>query len=43
LVLSVPEDKLGQAKDMLLEAGDLAEHIGQVETHDPSRALLRIT
>jgi selenide,water dikinase len=43
LVLSVPEEKLDQAKDMLLEAGDLAEHIGQVLPRDPAKALLRIT
>ena len=42
LILSVPEAKLAQARDMLLEAGDLAEHIGQVLTRDPSRALVRI-
>ncbi len=43
LILSVPEKKLAQARDMLLEAGDLAEHIGQVQTRDPSRTLVRIT
>ena len=43
LILSVPEAKLAQARDMLLEAGDLAEHIGQVLTRDPPRALVRIT
>jgi len=42
LILSVPEAKLEQACDMLLAAGDLAEHIGQVEPHDPSQAVLRI-
>ena len=42
LILSVPEAKLAQARDMLLEAGDLAEHIGQVLPRDPSRALVRI-
>ncbi len=30
LILSVPEAKLSQAVDMLLEAGDIASHIGQV-------------
>jgi len=42
LVLSVPEEQLAQARDMLLAAGDLAEHIGQVLPRDPSRALLNI-
>ena len=42
LVLSVPEAKLDQARDMLLAAGDLAEHIGQVLPRDPAQALVRI-
>jgi selenide, water dikinase len=42
LVLSVPEAQLAQARDMLLAAGDLAEHIGQVMPRDPARALLNI-
>jgi len=43
LILAVPEAKLEQARDMLLAAGDLAEHIGQVLPRDLSRKLLRIT
>ena len=43
LILSVPKDKLAQARDMLLAAGDLAEHIGQVLLRDSAAALLRIT
>ncbi len=43
LILSVPEEKFNQARDMLLAAGDMAEHIGQVLPCEPSRALLRIT
>jgi selenide,water dikinase len=42
LILAVPEAKLEQARDMLLESGDLAEHIGQVLSRDSSRAFLRI-
>lgn len=42
LVLSVPAAQLAHARDMLLAAGDLAEHIGQVLPRDPSRALLNI-
>ncbi len=42
LVLSVPEQQLQQAREMLLEAGDLAAHIGQVSAADPGRALLNI-
>ncbi|CCO22555.1 Selenide, water dikinase [Maridesulfovibrio hydrothermalis AM13 = DSM 14728] len=42
LVLSVPEHKLQQAVDMLLEEGDLAAHIGQVVAHDSKRGRLRI-
>lgn len=43
LILSVPEAQLAQAREMLLEAGDLAEHIGQVLPRDPARALVRVT
>ncbi len=42
LILSVPEAKLEQARDMLLAAGDMAEHIGQVLPHDPEQAFLRV-
>ena len=42
LVLAVPEDKIGQAMDMLLEEGDLAAHIGQVGAYDTDKAKLRI-
>ena len=42
LVLAVPEAQMGQARDMLLEAGDLAAHIGQVSSAGPGRALLNI-
>ena len=42
LVLSVPEAQLAQARDMLLAAGDLAVHIGQVLPSDSSLALLNI-
>ena len=42
LVLSVPAAQLEQARDMLLAAGDLAAHIGQVAARDPARALLSI-
>ncbi|ACS78706.1 selenide, water dikinase [Maridesulfovibrio salexigens DSM 2638] len=42
LILAVPEDKLQQAKDMLLEAGDLADHVGQVTAHEAGVARLRI-
>jgi selenide,water dikinase len=42
LVLSVPEAQMGQAMEMLLEAGDLAAHIGQVSSAGPGRALLNI-
>jgi len=42
LVLSVPENKLAHARDMLLEAGDLAAHIGQVVVDEPDRGKLRI-
>jgi selenide,water dikinase len=42
LVLSVPEQRLQQAREMLLEAGDLAAHIGQVSASGPGRARLNI-
>jgi selenide,water dikinase len=42
LVLSVPEAQMAQARDMLLEAGDLAAHIGQVLSVDTGRARLNI-
>jgi selenide,water dikinase len=42
LILSVPEGKLAQAADMLLAAGDLAAHIGQVLPDDPARGKLRL-
>ncbi len=42
LILAVPAEKLQQAKDMLLEAGDLAEHVGQVVSFDKRRGRLRI-
>jgi selenide,water dikinase len=42
LILSVPEDKLTQARDLLLEAGDLAAHIGQVLPDDPAHGKLRL-
>lgn len=42
LVLAVPESKLQQAVDMLLEAGDLAAHIGQVSNHESGKSRLRI-
>ncbi len=32
LILSVPEDKLGQAGDLLGRGGDMAAHIGSVES-----------
>jgi selenide,water dikinase len=43
LILAVPEAKLAQARDMLREAGDLAEHIGQVLPCDAGLTPLRIT
>ena len=43
LILAVPEAKLEQARDMLLTAGDLAEHIGQVLPCDAGLTSLRIT
>jgi selenide,water dikinase len=42
LVLSVPERQLNQAREMLLEAGDLAAHIGEVRDAGPGRARLNI-
>jgi selenide,water dikinase len=42
LVLSVPEQRLQQAREMLIEAGDLAAHIGQVSAADQGRARLNI-
>ncbi len=42
LILSVPENQLAQARDMLLEAGDLAAPIGQVLPYDPARGKLRL-
>jgi len=42
LVLAVPEAQLARARDMLLDAGDLAEHIGQVLPRDPARTPLII-
>ena len=42
LVLAVPEAQMGQAMEMLLEAGDLAAHIGEVTAAGPGRALLNI-
>ncbi len=42
LVLSVPEAQIGQARDMLLAAGDLAVHIGTVVPAGPGRPRLNI-
>ncbi len=42
LVLAVPEAQLAKARGMLLAAGDLAEHIGQVMARDPARPFLNI-
>jgi selenide,water dikinase len=42
LVLAVPEAQVDQARDMLLEAGDLAAHIGTVTPPRPDRARLKI-
>jgi selenide,water dikinase len=42
LVLAVPDAQMDQARDMLLEAGDLAAHIGQVSTAEPGRARLNL-
>jgi len=42
IVLSVPEQQLQQARDMLLEAGDLAAHIGEVTSYDSEKGRLRI-
>lgn len=43
LVLAVPRAKLSQAQDMLLAAGDLAAHIGQVISPEAGRGTLIIT
>jgi len=42
LVLSVPEARMNQATSMLLEAGELAAHIGQVLSEERGRGRLRI-
>ena len=42
LILSLPEGRMAQARDMLLEAGDLAAHIGEVTEVGPGRARLNI-
>jgi selenide,water dikinase len=42
LVLAVPEAQMAQAREMLLEAGDLAANIGQVSASGPGRARLNI-
>ncbi len=42
LVLAVPESQLQQAIDMLLAAGDLAAHVGEVKAHADGVARLRI-
>lgn len=42
LVIAIKADQLNQAQDMLLEAGDLAVHIGQVESLQEGRGTLRI-
>lgn len=42
LVLAVPKAQMAQARDMLLDAGDLAAHIGQVSSAHPGRARLNI-
>ena len=42
LVLSVPEGQVDKARNMLLEAGDLAAHIGQVLPDDPLYGKLRL-
>jgi hypothetical protein len=38
----VPEEQVAQAREMLLAAGDLAAHIGQVTAAGTSRARLNI-
>lgn len=42
LVLAVPEYQLQQARDMLLDAGDLAAHVGEVKAHEDGVARLQI-
>ncbi len=42
LILALPESKLRQATDMLLETGDLAAHVGQVVSCDSGQGRLRI-
>ncbi|OEU71009.1 MAG: selenide, water dikinase SelD [Desulfovibrio sp. S3730MH75] len=42
LILALPESKLSQAKDVLLEAGDLAAHVGQVVSFESGQRRLRI-
>jgi selenide,water dikinase len=42
LVLAVPKDMLEQARGMLIDAGDLAAHIGEVQARQAGEKLLRI-
>ncbi len=42
LVLAVPENKLQQAIDMLVQEGDLAAHVGEVKAFESGVARLRI-
>ncbi len=42
LVLALKDDQLDKARDILLEAGDLAVHIGQVESRREGRGILRL-
>ncbi len=42
LIIALKEDQLERARDILLEAGDLAVHIGQVVSRAEGRASLRI-
>lgn len=42
LLLAVPARKLGEARAMLLEKGELAAEIGHVEEYDPSSGHLRV-
>ncbi len=42
LVLAVPKSKIDRARDMLLQAGDLAEHIGEVVAWQEGRAKLEV-
>lgn len=42
LILALREDQLEQARDILLEAGDLAVHVGQVVSPSEDRGTLRI-